>query len=138
MKFQSKIDAWVVALMVLAAAVMLRASYSAAASGAGGGVPVPVMVVGFAAGVVLPLWILLASYYVVDGGNLLIRSGPFRWTLPLAGITRVVRTRSMLSGPALSLDRLLIEYGAGNAVLVSPRDQDGFMRAIDQAADRSS
>ena len=36
----------------------------------------------------------------------------------------------MASSPALSLDRLLIVYGVGKVVLVSPKDKEGFVSAL--------
>jgi hypothetical protein len=131
MKFRSKIDAWVIATMVPAMAVSLFAAYSTVASGAGPGIFGAAMLL--VIGVVLPLWILSSTCYLVHDENLLIRSGPFRWNIPLSDIMRVVPTSSALSGPALSLDRLLIEYCAGKTVLVSPRDRAAFMRAIGKA-----
>lgn len=81
----------------------------------------------------LPLWVLLDTRYVVDATHLRIRSGPFRWTVPIAGIVRIAPTSNPLSSPALSLDRLCLEYGRGASVMVSPRDRAGFMRAIEAA-----
>jgi hypothetical protein len=62
--------------------------------------------------------------------SLLIRCGPFRWTVPIDSITAVEETRNPLSSPALSLDRLRIRYGKQRQVMVSPADKAGFMKAI--------
>jgi len=54
-----------------------------------------------------------------------------RWRIPAREITRITPTRSLTSSPALSLDRLRIEYDGGRqAVLVSPVDQDAFIAAV--------
>ena len=71
--------------------------------------------------------------YVIDVGTLRIRSGPFRWTIPLADIVEITPSRNPLSSPALSLDRLKISLGKRKFVLVSPEDKAGFIRAIEQA-----
>ena len=55
--------------------------------------------------------------------------GPFRWRVPIDAITAITPTRSALSSPALSLDRLRIEYGE-RAILVSPIYKEGFVRAL--------
>lgn len=131
MKFHSKIDAW---LALTVAGSVLAVLVAAAALGARAGVAgLPVVLALLALGAGLPLWLLCATHYRVQGGTLRVRSGPFRWNIPLSAITRVTPTRSVLSSPALSLDRLRIEYGPGRAVLVSPRDREGFLRALEAA-----
>ncbi len=74
--------------------------------------------------------LLIGTHYTVDRGELKIISGPFRWKVSIDEITSVEPTRSPLSSPALSLDRLRIRYGKGRRVLVSPADKEGFLRAI--------
>ena len=78
----------------------------------------------------LPIWVFLATFYLVEQGWLIVRSGPFVWRIRLDEITSVKPTHSLLSGPALSLNRLEICYDNGNILMVSPRDQVGFIRAI--------
>ena len=82
------------------------------------------------AGVGLPLWTLLTTHYTIDGTSLHVRSGPFRWTIPLRDIRLITPTRDSTSSPALSLDRLRIEYGGGRVLLVSPREKDTFLRDL--------
>jgi hypothetical protein len=60
-----------------------------------------------------------------------VRSGPFRWTIALDDIHAVTPSRDLRSGPALSLDRLRIEYGPGREILISPRDQSGFLHDLE-------
>ena len=74
--------------------------------------------------------LMLATYYVVDRGTLIIRSGPFRFKVPVNQIKSVRATRSLLSSPAMSLDRLLIRYGKKRRIMVSPEDKTGFLKAI--------
>jgi hypothetical protein len=73
------------------------------------------------------VWTLLGTYYAIDAASLIVRSGPFHWTVALRDIHSVRPTRDTRSGPALSFDRLRIEYGAGRALLVSPREKDAFL-----------
>jgi hypothetical protein len=65
----------------------------------------------------LPLWTLL-------------RSGPSRWTIPIRDIRSITPTRALTSSPALSLDRLRIEYSDGRVLLVSPREKETFLRDL--------
>jgi hypothetical protein len=131
MKFPSKVDAWLATTLVLSTAVSLLAAYSIASREHGLGLLGPAMLAAIGAG--LPLWLLSSTNYFVHSGSLIIHCGPFSWKVPLSGITRIVPTRSALSSPALSLDRLRVEYGAGKIVLVSPQDPEAFMKAISEA-----
>ena len=64
-------------------------------------------------GTALPLWILTTTHYKLDDRTLSINSGPVHWQVSLAKISAVILTRNPLSSPALSLDRLQIQYGSG-------------------------
>lgn len=78
-------------------------------------------------GAALPWWILGSTRYTVSDESLVIRSGPFRWTVPLRDIVSVTETRSPLSSPALSLDRLRIERTGGRPILISPSHRRRFL-----------
>jgi hypothetical protein len=82
-------------------------------------------------GVLLPAWLLLGTDYVLDQEHLKIRCGPFRWSIPVREIRHVEPTRNPLSSPALSLDRLRIEYGNGKSLMISPRDTEQFLADLD-------
>jgi Bacterial PH domain len=75
----------------------------------------------------LCMWTLLGTYYVIDATSLVVRSGPFHWTISLREIRSVRSTRDVRSGPALSFDRLRIEFGRGRVLLISPRAKDAFL-----------
>jgi hypothetical protein len=79
----------------------------------------------------LPVWLLLTTRYVLSADALKVTSGPFRWTVRIADIKSVTPTRSMISSPALSLQRLEIRYGTYQSVIISPADRDGFLRALE-------
>ncbi|MGP9799587.1 PH domain-containing protein [Rheinheimera sp. NSM] len=81
-------------------------------------------------GVLLPLWLLTSTYYLVDGTMLKVKSGPFRWTIQLSEIAGVKPSDNPISSPALSLDRLEISYANGKKLLVSPKDQPAFINAL--------
>lgn len=77
--------------------------------------------------------LLVNTKYTIDGDELLVRSGPMRWRIDIRSITRLERTGDPTSGPALSLDRVRIEYaknGKPKAILVSPADKEGFIAAL--------
>ena len=126
----SKVDAWLVVVTALTSAASAAAAVVMIREG---GVPAVVMVpVTLLLGAGLPLWILLGTRYELTPGRLLIRCGPFRWTVPLKEIRAVEPTRNPLSSPALSLDRLRIDYGRGSSVMISPRDQARFLADLER------
>ena len=65
----------------------------------------------------LPVWILATTNYSITTNEIEIRSGPFSWKVPFRDITTVERSFSRRSGPALSMDRLRIDYGQGTRLL---------------------
>jgi hypothetical protein len=42
----------------------------------------------------------------------------------------IVHLRDPGTGPALSLDRLRIEYGSGRALMISPAEKQRFLRDL--------
>jgi hypothetical protein len=127
MVFKSKVDAWLVVLVFGGVAFGFGASVVAVVRegvrAGGGGVVISLLVIAFC------VWLFTATDYRIDGRDLRIRSGPFRWRVAIDDIEAVTPSRNPLSSPALSMDRLLIAY-AGGALLVSPKDREGFVRAL--------
>jgi Bacterial PH domain len=132
--YPSKIDAWVSVLRVILAAALAVAMSAGLLSGAHH-VQLPLLVGGGA--FALSFWVLADTRYILDDGQLLIRSGPFRWRISIAEITSVTPTRDPMSGPALSLDRLRISYGGGRAIMISPSEKEAFLRALDSRRHRA-
>lgn len=135
MLFRSKIDLWLAIVLIGAVIISLAAAF-ATLQRASGAALLPVIII--AIGVVLPIWTLASTIYMIENEALLIRSGPFRWRIPVSSITRVEPSNSVLSGPALSLTRLRVEYGTGQSILISPADRQGFLRAIASAKSAST
>lgn len=130
MEFRSAVDWWFYAVTAATAVVVALAMFPLLKSGQIGQIAVAGVTAMVAVG--LPLWLLASTYYRVSAGSLEVRSGPFRWTIPLNEITEVRKSRSALSSPALSLDRMEVKYGGSRSILLSPRDRGGFLKAIGQ------
>jgi hypothetical protein len=135
MRFRSKIDGWFIPMMVVTFAGLIV--------GLGGVMlsPMPWFLRVIVSVIIVAVTYLLVSvfrstYYEIIDRNLLVRSGPFKWTIPVADIREVTPSRNILSSPALSLDRLKIRYGKRAFILVSPEDREGFLRAIREAQGR--
>lgn len=128
MTFPSKVDWWLLGLLLFVISAQLTAAVCVFIGGSelwvGG---VLLLSAGFIS------WLLQSTFYVVDETRLLIRSGPIWITVPLETIEDILPTRNPLSSPALSLDRLAIHYrskGKKRMVMISPADKEGFVRVI--------
>lgn len=128
MTFRSAVDRWLY-LVLAAAAVVVVVSVAPLVASASPG-PISVALFASAIGIGLPLWILRSTFYTVHPDVLEVRSGPFRWRISRSDITSVEVSHSILSSPALSLNRLRIRYGNNRSVLVSPADREGFLQAL--------
>lgn len=128
MAFRSAIDTWFYLVVIAAAAIVIAALLPVMETGSPGVMAAAVVSAVVAIG--LPLWLLASTRYTVTHELLIVRSGPFRWHIPRSEISEIQPSRSFLSSPALSLDRLEIKYGAGKSILVSPADKEAFIRAL--------
>ena len=126
-RFPSKVDFWFYLLFPVifctVALVAVEPWREGEMAGVYGAIVVGALVLGF------QYW-LLNTRYIVSADELLVVSGPIRWQIALADIDAVLPTRSVLSSPALSLDRLEISYSGGRKLLVSPKDKAGFLLAL--------
>jgi len=78
--------------------------------------------------VAVPLWTMLGTCYTLSDEALRVRSGPFTWRIALIEVSGIELTRDACSSPALSLDRLRIDYGDGRSLSISPADKQRFVR----------
>jgi hypothetical protein len=128
--FPSKVDSWFVGAVALVAISVLFPLALLFRAGSDG------VIVAIASFMVLPLalivWVWLTTYYALDGRRLFVHSGPFSWTIELADIRDIYPSRSLLSSPALSMDRLRVTYGRSKHLLVSPRNKEVFLAEIEQ------
>ena len=129
--YRSKIDVWLIVVLAVAIVVSLLAALTVLSVRS----PAAWSVAAFTAiiGAGLPLWLLLSTHYTLGHGQLVVRSGPFKWRIPVAEITSITPTSNLLSSPALSLDRLRIDYGVGKSVMISPRNKEKFVKDIEAA-----
>ena len=134
MEFRSKVDFWLV--LVLALALALPTVFAARAV-ANGGPWLPQVAIAVALPALFA-WMLWPTRYSVAENLVHIQCGPLRWSIDVHTITEVTPSRSLRSGPALSLDRLKIEYGHGRSVLVSPEHREEFIAAIRSAQNAAS
>ena len=133
MIYKSAVDWWFWATLVLTAIVLLAIFRMLLEAGQVAGL----VTVGITAviGIGMPLWLVYSTHYEISESQLIIRSGPFEWVVDRDSIQSIEPSRSVLSSPALSLDRLEIRYASGKTILVSPEDKAGFLREFSFPAD---
>ncbi|WP_409273662.1 PH domain-containing protein [Neobacillus sp. SCS-31] len=120
MYFPSKKDVWLTLVIWLSILVCLIPLFSK-----GNGSPITtVPIAGFL------LWLWFSTGYKVEGDMLIVRSGPFRRSIPIKEIVKVKRSNSLLASYALSIKRLEIRFGKYGQVYVSPRDEHGFIKSL--------
>lgn len=78
----------------------------------------------------LILWCWFGTYYEINGGQLKIVGGPFRWKIDIMMIMSIRKTRNPLSSPALSLNRLELQYGKWGTILISPKNEEQFCEEL--------
>ena len=127
--FKSKQDTWLIAVLYLSSLICFFASAYVLFEG----VSVTNIIIAIFTsliGGIFPIWLIVSLRYTIDDKMLNITCGPFKWRIELSSIKSVEPSSDMVSSPALSLDRLLIVYGVGKVVLVSPNDKEGFISAL--------
>ncbi|MGZ8797288.1 MAG: PH domain-containing protein [Thermoanaerobaculia bacterium] len=130
MRFDSRRDAWLVLLLrglPIVILAVLAIGWDARHRGMAGPIAGVLILIVFEAFFFESL--LRSTYYIIDGDTLIIRSSFLKWRVPIAKILSVTPTRSPVSSPALSLDRLAILYD-GKRILVSPQDKRRFIEAL--------
>lgn len=131
-EYRSAVDTWVAILLTGTLGVCLFAAYGMLRDGSVVAAASLVLVV---AGLGL---LLMPVRYVIARDQLVIRAGVWKVRIPLRTIRRVYRSSSLLASPALSLDRLAIEYRSGPhsrpAMYISPANRDGFLDDLAEAA----
>jgi len=121
--FKSKIDFWLIGL--LGASLILPLIIAVMA-----GVSLLIMLVALAPAIAIIVWLLAVIRYTVSEGILKVHAGLYTVNIAVDSIKSVKNSRSFISSPALSLDRMEIKYGNNKTVLISPRDKAGFLAAI--------
>ena len=126
--FPSKVDRWLLALLLFTAVSPLGPWISALETGEN-------KIIALSSFALLLVWGILWGLawpvvYTVGEEHLEIRYGRVRKKVLFSDIRSITPTRSLISSPALSLDRLRIETVSGTSPLISPLDKPGFLTAV--------
>lgn len=127
MIYNSKIDWWVSAIVIFTIVVCVI----------GSSIDGRIFITGLVMGVflfILEIVMFASVKYQICDGKIGIRNFLYRWEwLPIDKITEVKKTRSILSAPGLSFDRIAIKFSdkkilkSSMPLEISPKDRDGFI-----------
>ena len=137
MVFKSKVDGWLIGVTRVSLGIgffaVLIAFLNARRASEFLALLIPLAILAVvAAGIE---WTFRRTNYRLEGRNLVIRAGIFRWVIPVSDIESLSPSRNPLSSPALSLDRIEIRH-QGGSILVSPQDRQGFVSALKEVNPR--
>lgn len=69
--------------------------------------------------------------YEIGGGKLIVKTGfKLSSSYDVCQIKSITKTRTLLSAPALSLDRLEVKLKGGEIVVISPRKKRAFVEHL--------
>lgn len=119
-EYPSRIDFW----FYLVAVLPLVSLYPALKSG-------DILADGILALLTIFLLSLMRTIYTIDGTELRVKCGFFHYSaMEVAEIVSIRRTRTILSSPALSLDRIAVTSSKGRQLVISPRERIDFIRQL--------
>jgi len=133
-KFHTKIDWWILGFLIAMTGLLIQLLYTMYAKGTM--VEYPEHTAVYILTIAVIWWPVFNTRYIIENEALIIHSLFLKWHIPLKNIQNISKTNNSISSPALSLDRLKIEYmkdGKIKQVLVSPRDQQAFRQAVEVA-----
>ena len=80
-------------------------------------------------------YLLFSTIYTIDSNSkkLVVQSGfIFHQKIDIEHIKAIKKSRSWISSPALSIDRIEISYNTYDSVLISPKNREQFIQELQQ------
>lgn len=125
--FKSKVDAWLIIVMVASTLLVAGACFSIDNSE----LLAYIINIVLVAVMVFVFFAIFNIRYEVSEDTLFVRSFILlSYTIPVADIREIRASSSWLASPAASLDRLEIRYGKRRTILLSPVDKQGFVDCL--------
>lgn len=128
MFFRSTVDSWIYIFVISLPLIVIRAVAPALAKAEAPTVLYSTLAIALLA--LIPVWLLISTYYRVDSAIMRVQAGPFSWSIPLDQIRNITAERSLSAAPSLSINRLRIDYGQQRSILVSPKNRAAFIAAL--------
>ncbi|CAM4160051.1 PH domain-containing protein [Flavobacterium weaverense] len=81
--------------------------------------------------IILIVHMFVTTHYTINGDILEIKCGfTFKETVDIKTIKSISETNTILSAPATSIDRIEIQYGKFDSVVISPKQKLEFINDI--------
>lgn len=81
--------------------------------------------------ILLVLFVSKTTSYIISENQLTVKSmGIVNDTIEIPKIRKVEKSNSLLSSPALSLDRLVVRFNTFDEVYISPKDKKAFVEDL--------
>ena len=121
MRFETKFDGWLTALLVTYTFVAFAVAFSR----------VPVIV----AYLPLAIWVIsvalmLPQYYEVRSEGLFVRQGLRAVEIPWPTVQELISVHGGQSARVFSMERMHVVTSDGKRFIISPRDRSGFLEAV--------
>lgn len=133
-KFRSKKDWWILGFIIAMTGLLLQLLLTMYAKGNMAQYPVHTFT--YVLTIAVLWWPVWNTQYRIEAEQLVITSMFLTWKIPLSAIQKISPSNNSVSSPALSLDRLRIDYqkqGKAKFILISPKDKQAFTQALQQA-----
>lgn len=123
--YKSKVDNWLIFVILVAIFISMSPLIYA-------GFSIAILYIDIAISAFI-LSELFGIRYIIDGKQLIVKSGfMFSQKFFIDDIRSIKATRTLLSAPAASLDRLEISFNK-TSVIISPKDKTDFINSIKEA-----
>lgn len=133
-KFRSKKDWWILGFIIAMTGLLLQLLLTMYAKGSMAQYPVHTLI--YVLTIAVLWWPVWSTQYRIEAEQLVVSSMFLTWKIPLSTIQKISPSNNSVSSPALSLDRLRIDYqkeGKAKFILISPKDKQAFTQALQQA-----
>ncbi|MAI72122.1 MAG: hypothetical protein CMM01_20695 [Rhodopirellula sp.] len=127
--YPSGVDLWIVVMLILAPITSLVIAGYLLQQGQGGGALTLFLCA--AATASLTAAVTIPCRYTLHDDALTVRCGLLCYQIPLEEITSISKSASILSGPALSMKRVLIKTSKRTHIL-SPKQRESFIQNLEQ------
>ena len=133
-KFRSKKDWWILGFIIAMTGLLLQLLLTMYAKGSMAQYPVHTLT--YVLTIAVLWWPVWSTQYRIEAEQLVITSLFLTWKIPLSAIQKISPSNNSIASPALSLDRLRIDYqkeDKAKFILISPKDKQAFTQALQQA-----
>lgn len=76
------------------------------------------------------IWIWFSTGYLVENNTLKIQAGPLKQTVDIQEIKKITKEKSILTAAALTIDRIVIQYGNYKYARVSSKEEYAFIKLL--------